>query len=175
MRLFALMVQWWNRHRTGEKTGAALTLVAILVGVYFGVHTMRQEGAVASRPATPSAAPAVSPQPEGNATPCPQDRGTLRSQALALSCEIITYCATREANAPASTASNYETYEEQSGREATRRYFASLVAIVGRLNAAGLKSDEINTASISDTDQDCDTFTSEATAIAQLADRLRTP
>ena len=174
MRLFALMQQWWNRHRTGEKTGAALTLVAILVGVYFGVHTMRQEDGVASRQASPSAAPAVS-QPVGSATPCPQDRGTLRSQALALSCEIITYCATREANAPASTASNYETYEEQSGREATRQYYASLVAIVGRLNAVGLKSNEINTASLGDSDQDCDTLSSEAIAVAQLADRLRAP
>lgn len=183
MQLFAAVKEWWGRHRTGEKTGVALTLVAIIVGAYFGLHTMRTEDASVSRstgerqeaPVTPppvSAPPAPTPIAAGS--PCPSEGTSLRTNALALSCEIISFCTEREANAPPSTDSRYQAYEEQLGRDASSRYYAKVVAIVGRLNARGLESDDVDTSTLDDPQQDCDSLSSAANAITQLADQLKT-
>lgn len=184
MQLFTTLKQWWNRHRTGEKTGAALTVVAIVVGVYFGFHPMKTEDAsgpshVGEQQVVSEAPPQVSPPAApargaaGNA--CPSEGDSLQSNARALSCEIVSFCTAREMSAPSSNDPRYEAYEEQVGREASSRYYARLVALVGRLNARGLQSDDIDTSTLDDPQQDCDSLTSTANAVNQLADQLKGP
>ena len=103
MRALRLLGAWWNRHRTGEKTGALLTLAAIGVGVYFGVH---------------------------------------------------------------------KKYEQQTSREAVRRYLSRLTSIVAQLNARGIQSTQVDENALGDSDQDCDSLNAFATATVQPASRL---
>lgn len=181
MQFFSAVKQWWNRHRTGEKTGAALTVVAILVGVYFGIHPLKSEdtstsGQVAAQPGAPATPPPVTPPPAAASrlaagNPCPAQGKSLQSDARGLSCEIISFCTESETKAPSSDAPGYEAYEEKIGREASARYYARLAAIVGKLHARGLQSDDVDS-TLNDPDQDCDSLTTAANGLSQLADQL---
>lgn len=164
-----MLKQWWNRHRTGEKTGAALTFVAILVGIYFGVHPMKGQDNPAPSPPAVSSAPASSGT--ADAAVCPSQGNTLESSARALSCEIISFCTSSEAKAPSDTSPGYGAYEEQVDREASARYYARLVVIVQKLRARGLQSKVNDTSVLDDPDQDCDSLTTAANAVSQVTPR----
>ena len=170
MDLFRAVARWWNRHRTGEKTAAVLAFMAIVLGAYFGLHSMRQEGAGNSPPAAGTTSQPSAPDVSVSA--CPAAAQTLRSQAQAIACEVVAYCTAREAHAPSSDDPSYQHYEEQSGREAARRYYPTLVSVVSKLNAAGLHNAQTNVTAADASDQDCDTLSTAAAGVTQLANRL---